>query len=80
MVNKNSYIRLFTADTDGQLCAIREPKYLLLSYSKFIPPVLLHLLHQYPAALKYKEYVCIHLSLPLAWAKIPVPASLYNFI
>lgn len=64
MVNKNSYIRLFITDTGGQLYAIREPTDLLLSY--LIPSVLLHPLHQYPAALKYKDYVCIHLNLLLA--------------
>lgn len=61
-----SYIRQFITDTGGQLYTIREPKDLLLSYSKFIPSVLLHPSHQHPAALKYKDYVCIHLSLPLA--------------
>lgn len=65
VVNKNSYIRLLVTDTGGQLHAIREPKDMLLSYSKFIPSVLLHLLHQYPAALNYNDYVCTHLNLPL---------------
>lgn len=64
----------FTAVPGGQSYAVRRPGDLLLSYSKIIPPALLHLLGHYlvNTSIKAQGLFCVHLSLLLVWAKITV--------